>query len=437
VLAARSTSVSRLFFACAAAVVAGLSWGGLRLDALDRSPLQAELGRAGRAIVELTDSPRRGRFNLRVAARTVRFGRRRVREPILLELPLGRSPPQGARLEVLAEVRAPRPASNGFDEARYLRRHGIHVVLRADRWRLVGRRGGLGGVADRLHGGLTAALASGTTGERRTLLIGIVLGDDDGVPETLRARFRASGLYHLLAVSGQNVALLAGGALGVAWLLGIGRAVAHVGALAAIGAYVLAVGAQPSAVRAGVAGALGSLAWLAARERDRWYCLLVGAMALLAWNPYDALDPGFQLSFAAVAAIFVLAPRFFAVLEGYPMPNWVRGVAAVSAACGLATAPIVCLQFGTMPLYTLPANVLAEPAMPSLLGLAFGAAALHPFAPGAGAALAFLAGCCAAYVALCARLIGSLPFAQLPGTWGLVLLAVGGGAYAWRRWRTT
>src|SRR6266511_4155354 len=112
----------------------------------------------------------------------------------------------------------------------------------------------------------------------------------------------------LLAVSGQNVALVAGGALILAWLLGVPRLVAEVGALAAILAYVLAVGAQPSVVRAGVAGALGSLAWLTARTADRWHLLLVGAIVLLAWNPYVLLDVGFQLSFAAVIAIFVLVP---------------------------------------------------------------------------------------------------------------------------------
>src|SRR6266511_4122839 len=82
----------------------------------------------------------------------------------------------------------------------------------------------------------------------------------------------------LLAVSGQNVALVAGGALLLAWLLGVQRLIAEVGALAAILAYVLAVGAQPSVVRAGVAGALGSLAWLTARTADRWHLLLVGAI---------------------------------------------------------------------------------------------------------------------------------------------------------------
>jgi len=87
--------------------------------------------------------------------------------------------------------------------------------------------------------------------------------------------------------------------LGGAWLLGLSRFVAELGAVAAIGAYVLAVGAQPSVVRAGVAGVLGSLAWLTARGRDRWYFMLVGAVGLLAWNPYDVLDAGFQLSFAA------------------------------------------------------------------------------------------------------------------------------------------
>lgn len=199
-LAAIARAGPRLGLACCAALLAGLSWGAVRLDALDRSPLRAELGRAGWAVVELTETPRRGRFNLRVPARLLRLGAWQVREQVLLELPLGRSPPRGARLHVLGVIRAPRSASNGYDEARYLRRHGIHVVFRGDRWRLLGRRGGIGGVADRLHGGLTAALSSGTRGERRQLLVGIVLGDDGEVPEGLRDRFRASGLYHLLTL---------------------------------------------------------------------------------------------------------------------------------------------------------------------------------------------------------------------------------------------
>src|SRR5947209_14291176 len=128
-----------------------------------------------------------------------------------------------------------------------------------------------GGLADRLHAWLARASTPGLTGERRAVLQGVVLGEDDGLSDTLRQRFRASGLYHLLAVSGGNVIVVAGGAVGVAFLLGLSRIGAELSALAAITAYVLAVGPQPSVIRAGIVGALGSLAWLSGRQRDRWY----------------------------------------------------------------------------------------------------------------------------------------------------------------------
>jgi competence protein ComEC len=238
-------------------------------------------------------------------------------------------------------------------------------------------------------------------------------------------------------VSGQNVVLVAGGALALAWLLGLPRWLGQLGALAAIAGYVLAVGAQPSVVRAGVSGALVSLAWLAAREADRWHFCLLGALVLLAWNPYTLLDPGFQLSFAAVVAIFVAVPRLLRFLEGYPLPGALAGVVAVSTACGLATAPILWLQFHSLPLLTVPANALAAPAMPALLGLAFASALVAPVSPPAAAAIAWLNGWCAAYLATCARVVGGLPGAQVSSTRGLVaVLAVTAlcGAYAWRRW---
>ena len=242
----------------------------------------------------------------------------------------------------------------------------------------------------------------------------------------------------LLAVSGQNVALVAGGVLLLGWLLGIPRAVGEIGALAAMGAYVVAVGAQPSVVRAGIAGALGSLAWLSARQRDRWHFLLLGALALLVWNPYVILDAGFQLSFAAVAAIFTVAPRLRRTLDGYPIPGKLADAVAVSAACGTATAPIAWLQFHAIPLLTVPANAAAELAMVPLLGLALATAVVAPFSLGAAAALAWLAGWCAAYLAACARFFGGLPFAQVRSGRGAALLAalaVAAAAYAWRRWR--
>jgi competence protein ComEC len=405
-----------------ALLLTGWWWGSARLAALDQSVLLPRVGTAGPMVVAVTGPARRSRFDLRVPAQARRLRDVGLREPVLLKLPPGRSPPQGAVLELIGEIQAPRGPEHGFDERTYLRRHGVHVVVKASRWRVIDHRGGIAGLADRLRAYLARSMAPGVHGERRAVIAGIVLGEDEGLSDELRTRFRASGLYHLLAVSGQNVALIAAGALGLAWLLGVSRLVGEISALAAISGYVLAVGWQPSVVRAGVAGSLVSLAWLTARPKDRWYFLLVGAAILLAWNPYSLLDAGFQLSFAAVAAIFVVVPRLQRSLAGYPVPRSLAEVVAVSGACGLATAPILLSQFGVIPIYSIPANALAAPVVAPLLGLALVTALIAPVLPPVAAALAWINGWLAAYLAGCARLVGGLPYAAAPPGTALVVI---------------
>ena len=393
----------------------GVWWGSTRLEALDASVLAARVGDTEPARVEVTGPGRRSEFSVRVPVRVRAFGGRSVDEPARLELPPRRAPPQGAILDVIASVRAPRPAEEEgeFDEATYLRRQGVHVVLRAGWYRETGRRGGIGGVADGIRRAVADAVARGTDGERRAVIAGVVLGEDEGLDQALRDDFRASGLYHLLAVSGQNVAYVIFGTLVAAWVVGLPRWLAHLSALGCVAGYVLAVGWQPSVVRAGVAGSLASLAWLLARPADRWYFLLVGAAVLLAVNPYAALEPGFQLSFAAVAAIFVLVPRLGRRLEGYPVPRRLADVIVVSGACALVTAPILWLHFGAIPVFSVAANALAAPVVAPLLGLALVAAPLALVAPEAAAALGWANGWLAAYLAWCARLVGGLPHAQV------------------------
>jgi competence protein ComEC len=426
-LAATVARETRLPLLAGALLLAGLWWGGVRLAALDRSLLEPEIGRAGLAVVEVTGPARRGEFALRVPVRVRRFGALEPDERARLDLPPDEAPAQGAVLEVVATVAAPRePEEEGdFDEAGYLHRQGIHVVLRASGFEVVGRRGGLGGLADGLRRGVSRSLETVPAGERRAVLAGVALGEDEGIADDLRDSFRASGLYHLLAVSGQNVAYVVAGTILLFWTLGLPRRLGEVGALATVGAYVLAVGWQPSVVRAGVAGGLASLAWLASRPRDRWYFLLVGAAVLLAWNPYSLLEPGFQLSFSAVAAIFVLVPRIGRRLEGYPLPPRLVEVIAVSSACGLVTAPVLWLHFQAIPVYAVLANALAAPVVGPLLGLVLAAAALHPMIPEAAAALVWLDAYLAAYLAFCARLVGGLPHAQAGSLGGVGLLAAG------------
>ena len=222
----------------------------------------------------------------------------------------------------------------------------------------------------------------------------------------------------------------------VVLVLGLGSYVAQVAALLAVAGYALAVGLHPSVVRAAIAACLGSFAWLAARQRDRWQALLVAAALLLAWNPYNLLDAGFQLSFAAVAAIFVVTPRVVRALEGYPVPHGLAQLIGVNVACGLASAPVTWFQFHQISLVTVPANVVCVPIVVEVLSLALVTAALAPVAAPLAAALAQLNGLGAALVALCARVFGALPGAQVTSPRGAALLgvgALGAAAYAWRR----
>ena len=199
---------------------------------------------------------------------------------------------------------------------------------------------------------------------------------------------------------------------------------------------MLAVGPQPSVIRAGIAGGLASVAWLAARPRDKWYFLLLGALALLAWNPYVLMDAGFQLSFSAVVAIFTLVPRLRRALAGYPIPGLLADAIAVSTGCGVATAPILWLQFHAIPVLAVPANAAAAPVVVPLLGLALAAAVVGLAAPGAAALLAQANGVCAAYLAGCARVFGSLPFSQVRSGWAAFALALGAaGAWAYAKRR--
>ncbi len=415
----RLVALGVLFLLC------GLAVGSLRLSSLDRSPLTPHIGETAPTRVVVTGSPRVSSFAVSAVGQVERFGRRPLRERVWLDLPPGKKPAIGAVLELSAEIESPKgPSSSGFDQRAWLARQGIHVVLRASAWRRVGRRGGVAGFGDRLRERLARSLVTGLKGERRGLVLGFVLGEDEGLPDGLRQSFRRSGLYHLLAVSGQNIAFLVAGVLGIAWLCGIPRRLGEVLALTTIGAYVLVVGWQPSVVRAAVAGGLASLAWLAARPRDRWYFLLLGALTLLVWNPRSVYDPGFQLSFAAVIAIFVLVKPLERLLEKTPLPTPLRAPIAVSTGCTLLTTPVMVFQFGKVPVYGVLANVAVEPVVPLVLFLGLACVLVAPLAPLAAQALAFLNGLLAAYIAFWARLVGTLPGAQVGRAHLLRLLLV-------------
>ena len=149
------------------------------------------------------------------------------------------------------------------------------------------------------------AVAAGLPAAEAALARGMVLGQDEEIDEATRQDWRDSGLAHLLAVSGQNVMLLVALAVPLLALAGAGPAARGAALLALVALYVPLAGAGPSLQRAGVMGAAGIAAMTLSRPASRSYALLLAAAATLALNPRVSSDPGWQLSFAAVAGILV------------------------------------------------------------------------------------------------------------------------------------
>jgi len=130
-----------------------------------------------------------------------------------------------------------------------------------------------------------AGLGRGVPAREAALARGFVLGEDGEVDPRTAEDFRRSGLSHLLAVSGQNVTLLALLAMPLLAALGVPLRERLVWVLALIALYVPLAGAEPSIQRAAVMGAVGVLATLGGRRRSRVFALGAAAAFTLAVDP--------------------------------------------------------------------------------------------------------------------------------------------------------
>ncbi len=223
----------------------------------------------------------------------------------------------------------------------------------------------------------------------------LLLGDRGRLDPEDRRLFRRTGQAHLLAVSGLHVGLLLGGLLFLLRVLGCGaRLLWSVGLLAVI-FYVPFAGSQPSAVRAGTGAAVWFIARLAGRRPRGAALLVIVVLLVLMARPSAVGDVSFQLSFAAVTAIFLLARRLRAllvaprpVIAGLLPPRRapLRSALAISTAAWIGTAPFVAEHIGRLcpagPLLSLP----ALPLTAVLLGSGFLRLVCEPLAPPAAAA---------------------------------------------------
>jgi competence protein ComEC len=298
---------------------------------------------------------------------------------------------RGATVDLRLPVSAARPALGPGDllavrgrlrradpRALGLRARGIAVVLDARPVRITGRRGGWRGAIDGVRRRAEATLDRAGGPERRALLRGVVLGQDEGFSTAQEDAYRRSGLAHLVAASGQNVALLAALVLGIGALIGVPRRPRIALAALTVAAYVPLAGAGPSIRRAGVMGLLTLASLALGRPADRWWALLLAGIATVLVDPLSPGQLGWQLSFAAVVGLLLLVDPLTAGLGRRGVPRWAALALAVPLSATLATAPVLAATVGDVSLTSLPANVLVEPVVAPLTWAGLLAAALGP-----------------------------------------------------------
>ena len=245
------------------------------------------------------------------------------------------------------------------------------------------------------------------------------------VPAAIRDSFRAAGLSHALAASGFHLSVLLGAVLIVGKRLGRPGRLGL--ATAAMVLFLLLAGPQPSVLRAMGMGAMALLLLQSGSGARPLLVLTLTCWVLLLWRPDWLFDVGFQLSVAATAGLMLTARPLDTALARW-LPPWLAAAVAVPLAAFVWTLPLQLLHFGVVPLYAIPANLLAAPL---LTPLTLGAMALALVALLLPVALPLLTPPVAALTAVLIWLterFAALPMAQWqlgrPEPWLVLLLAV-------------
>lgn len=213
-----------------------------------------------------------------------------------------------------------------------------------------------------------------------SLLVALVDGDTSGLDQVVTEEFRQTGLSHLMAVSGANVAIVVGAALWLTRRLRLPFAVQICCAAFLLLAFVVIARPEPSVLRAAAMGAVALIALAVGRPRAALPSLSVAILVLLAVRPPLALSVGFALSVAATAGIVLFSSRWTDRLSRW-MPRPIAMGIAVAATAGLATMPLIVLLNPALNLMSLPANVLAAPVVAPATILGALAAITAPWAP--------------------------------------------------------
>jgi competence protein ComEC len=414
------------FIAAGAALVLAAGW---RYEATTRS--EAPIARfndghavALRALVSDEPEEQGGSRLVRLDVRESRTtgGWREDSGGVLMRTPLFPEYQFGDVVEVRGRLETP-PVFEDFDYRTYLFRRGVDSIVAYPAVRVIdqGQGSALRAVLYDLRSSVEESISRVLPNPEGPLAAGILLGTRSELPDDLTKDMQSTGTAHLVAVSGQNVVLVAALLMAfLAWV--VGRRTAAWLALAGIAFYAAVVGAEPSVVRAAVMGALYVTAIAVGRRNTAFFALTIAAAVMTAHNPHIVHEVSFQLSFAATLGLILLTSPITRSVDNllmraplaadFPLTRPLLDVMTMTVAATAFTLPIIAMNFERVSLVAPIANLFAVPAFVAVAATAALAAAAELALPGDASLIAWVAWPPAAYMIAVIGFFAEVPFAS-------------------------
>lgn len=427
----RRRSAAALTLMTVGVLVCGAGWGGLAQLRMQRSLLAGLAPRTVQIVGVLRDDLRQNESGwhglVNVSGVSWASGEATLHETVWVG---GREQmPQALRgdlVRVSGTLQV--PEDPGF--AQSLRSKGVAVALRAQSFERAGPAPGAFIRATQAVRRVVGDSIQRVFPPREAgLLLGLALGDASKLDVSTERDFRATGLTHLLVVSGGNVAMVLAPVLALATALGLARFGTAVLGIVIVLFFVILTGAEPSVMRAGLMAVTALVGTSLGRPRSTATILAAAVLVLLAIEPWMVRSVGFQLSVVATTGLVTLASPLGERL-GRVMPSPLAAAIGTTLAAQLAVTPVLLFHFHEVPGVTLLANVAAAPAVsPSLLLGVVAATFGILWAP-----LGYLVGLAAQlpmrYLETVANVLGRAPIAYVTSRGGVAVLVVGGAAVA-------
>ena len=409
----RSARALIVALACAAIVV-GLARAEFFMQTVAHENVLQFAGK--QAVIDgvVVNDPERRDTSLRLEINVATIDDAPARGVILAEVPRDGSISYGDRVRVRGAIMAPQAfdAEGGrqFDYPIYLRVHGIGAIMYRGSV-LEDARGGFSvqGSLFAIKHAFESSLDRAFVEPDTSLIKGVLLGERHGLPADLESALVAAGLIHIVILAGYALSIVSRGVLrGLAFIMPK-RPRLGVSALLLV-AFVLMTGAASTTVRASIMALIAMLARALERPSIALHALAVAILAMVLWNPIAILyDESLIISAAAVFGLVTCGSWIGERLRAVPETFGLREIVASTISVQIFALPAILYYTGTLSVWSVPANLLALPALPWIMlgGLLAGVSGL--LSPLAAAPFVLIVHVLLQWVITIAHMVTSLP----------------------------